>query len=311
MSEGEQILDNGIILRSILKMEELTFNEIIEQNEESGYPTYVNVLVIGIAVLLFLFSIVLMVSSIDSLGYAFADYTISATSNPFIGLFIGLLATALLQSSSTTTTLVVAAVASETISLSSAIPIVMGANIGTTLTSTIVSMGYITKKNEFRKAVAAGTIHDFFNIIMVLVLFPIERKYHLLEKGSQFISGLFNSKEMIQSTGSYDLSTAFSGINQWLIAQTSSVFTLIFAFVLLFICIKFISKLLYDILIGRTKRKFETTIFSTTTRSFGWGLLLTSAAQSSSLTTSLIVPLVATGKVKLKRAFQFILGANI
>jgi len=289
----------------------LTFNEFIEQNQEAKYPTYVNVLVIITAVFLFIFSILLMVSSINSLGYSFVDYTISATSNPYIGLFIGLLVTALLQSSSTTTTLVVAAVASGTISLSSAIPIVMGANIGTTLTSTIVSMGYITKTNEFRKAVSAGTVHDLFNIIMVLLFFPIEMKYHLLEKGSQLISRLFNFNEISETSSTYSLSSIFSGINEWLIAHTNNVFTLILAVVLLFACIKFISKLLYDILIGKTKRKFETTVFSNTARSFGWGLLLTSAAQSSSLTTSLIVPLVATGKVKLNRAFQFILGANI
>lgn len=289
----------------------MTFNEFIEQNEETRYPTYVNTLVILIAVFLFLFSIMLMVSSINSFGYSFANYTITATSNPYIGLFIGLLATALLQSSSTTTTLIVAAVASGTISLSSAIPVVMGANVGTTLTSTIVSMGYINKTNEFRKAVAAGTVHDLFNIIMVVLLFPIEMRYHLLEKGSRLISALFSSKEVSESMGSFGLSSLFNEINQWLINHTSNVFTLILAILLLFACIKFISKLLYNILIGKTKRKFETTVFSNTGRSFGWGLLLTSAAQSSSLTTSLIVPLVATGKVRLNRAFQFILGANI
>lgn len=289
----------------------MTFNDFIKQNKETKYPAYANISMILLAVFLFLFSIVLMVNSINSLGYAFADYTISATSNPFIGLFIGLLATALLQSSSTTTTIAVAAVASGSISLSSAIPIVLGANIGTTLTSTIVSMGYITKTNEFRKAVAAGTIHDLFNIFMVVLLFPIERKYQVLERGSKFIAGLFNSSDVATSSEGYGLSSLFAGVNQWLINHTNSVFTLILAVVLLFVCIKFISKLLYNILIGKNKEKFETTIFSNTTRSFGWGLLLTSAAQSSSLTTSLIVPLVATGKVKLNRAFQFILGANI
>lgn len=252
-----------------------------------------------------------MTSSISSLGFSLSDYVINTTSNPFIGLFIGLLTTALLQSSSTTTTIIVAAVASGTLTLQGAIPIVLGANIGTTLTSTIVSMGYITKTNEFRKAVAAGIIHDLFNIIMVMVLFPIEMKYHILEKGSRYIASLLVPRSNESLTGSFGLSTFFQTINEWLIHHLGSIVTLFLAVVLLFASIKIISKLLYNILIGRAKKKFETTVFSNTLRSFSWGLFITSAAQSSSLTTSLIVPLVATGKVKLRRAFQFILGANI
>lgn len=253
----------------------------------------------------------LMISSIDSFGFSFSQYVINTTSNPFIGLFIGLLATALLQSSSTTTTIIVAAVASETVTLEGAIPIVLGANIGTTLTSTIVSMGYITKTSEFRKAVAAGTIHDLFNIIMVVIFFPIEMKYHVLENCSQIIANQFSIKSTSFLGDGYGFSAFFHTINDWLISHTSHIFTFGFAMILLFVCIKFISKLLYDILIGRAKKQFETTVFSNTLKSFSWGLFITSAAQSSSLTTSLIVPLVATGKVKLIRAFQFILGANI
>ena len=122
-----------------------------------------------------LFSIICFLLSISWLGYGFskigkeaAESIIIATSNPFIGLFIGLLATAILQSSSTTTTLAVAAVASGSLSLEQAVPIVIGANVGTTITSTIVSMSYITSTGEFRKAVAGGSIHDFFNILSVI-----------------------------------------------------------------------------------------------------------------------------------------------
>ncbi len=289
----------------------LTFNEIIEQDTSNSRPGYSNFLVALATVLLFLFSIILMTNAISSFGFSLADYVIYTTSNPFIGLFIGLLATALLQSSSTTTTIVVAAVASNTLTLQGAIPIVLGANIGTTLTSTIVSMGYITKTNEFRKAVAAGTIHDLFNIIMVLILFPIELKYHILEKGSRFIASALVSKNSDSVTGSFGLSSFFSNITEWFVSNLGSIISLLLAVGLLFASIKIISRLLYNILIGRTKNQFETTVFSNTLRSFSWGLFITSAAQSSSLTTSLIVPLVATGKVKLHRAFQFIMGANI
>ena len=50
----------------------------------------------------------------------------------------------------------------------------MGANIGTSVTNTIVSLGQITKKNDFRRAFAGATVHDMFNWLSVLVLLPVE-----------------------------------------------------------------------------------------------------------------------------------------
>ena len=55
-----------------------------------------------------------------------------------------------------------------------AIPIVMGANIGTSVTNTIVSMGQITNKDDFRRAFAGATVHDIFNWLTVIVLLPLE-----------------------------------------------------------------------------------------------------------------------------------------
>ena len=55
-----------------------------------------------------------------------------------------------------------------------AIPIVMGANIGTSVTNTLVSVGEISHRNEFRRAFAGATVHDMFNWLSVLVLLPLE-----------------------------------------------------------------------------------------------------------------------------------------
>src|SRR5688572_32296140 len=78
---------------------------------------------------LFVFALDLMVSSLQHLCKDAAETIILATSNPFTGLFIGLLITAMIQSSSTTTAMVVALVASGSITIESAIPIIMGANV--------------------------------------------------------------------------------------------------------------------------------------------------------------------------------------
>ncbi|KAK3595936.1 hypothetical protein CHS0354_032445 [Potamilus streckersoni] len=105
-------------------------------------------------------------------GKAFQDSNI--LSNPVAGLMIGVLATVLLQSSSTTTTIIVSMVAQEVLTVKLAIPIVMGANIGTSITNTIVSLGQIANKDEFRRAFAGATVHDMFNWLTVLVLLPLE-----------------------------------------------------------------------------------------------------------------------------------------
>lgn len=55
-----------------------------------------------------------------------------------------------------------------------AIPIVMGANIGTSVTNTVVSLGQASDRREFRRAFAAATIHDMFNWLAVIVLLPME-----------------------------------------------------------------------------------------------------------------------------------------
>ena len=279
-------------------------------DDRRSLPTLTNVLIIS-SIMVFIFSIQLMGAAFEALGTAMADSILQATANPFIGLFIGLLVTAIFQSSSTTTSLVVAAVASNSISLQSAIPIVMGANIGTTITSTIVSLGYITKTAAFRKAISAGVSHDIFNVLIVLVLFPLELKYQFLSGISSDLSAFLKSGTPTEGLNFGSLLNIFNPVTGFIVDIFGSLITLIFAVVLLFGTVKVISRLLYHRLIGSARKSLEKLMFDTKFKSFGWGLLLTSIIQSSSLTTSLIVPLVATGKVRLKKAFQFILGANL
>ena len=118
---------------------------------------------------LFLVSIGLMGTAFKGFGKGFAENLIRTTSNPFVGLFVGILATSLVQSSSTTTSIVVGMVGSGVITVSSGVYIVMGANIGTTVTNTLVSLGHFTRRDEFRRAVGAATVHDFFNFIFQII----------------------------------------------------------------------------------------------------------------------------------------------
>jgi solute carrier family 34 (sodium-dependent phosphate cotransporter) len=122
--------------------------------------------------------------------------------NPVSGLMVGVIATVLVQSSSTSTSITIAMVSSELLSTTQAIYIIMGANIGTSVTSTIVSLGQANNRNEFRRAFAAATIHDCFNFMTVIVLLPIEASAHYLQFiSSAIIAGYGDLKQAEKSSG--------------------------------------------------------------------------------------------------------------
>jgi sodium-dependent phosphate cotransporter len=254
-----------------------------------------------------------MIYALSSIGLGAARELIKVAEIPFISLFIGLLTTALIQSSSTVTSIAVAMVASGTISLNMGIFVIMGANIGTTLTSDIISLSYITSKSKFRLALSAGVVHDFFNILTTIVIFPLEYYYKILSGSAMYITNLLGVEPMTPDMGLTKpvysiikpLTVGIANLvnNDWIIA--------ILGIFLLFASIKLFSKYSYKLLIGKSKDKMKSYIFSNPFKSFSWGLLLTGALQSSSITTSLSVPLVATRKVTLPSVFPFIMGANI
>ena len=122
-----------------------------------------NFLILIGVLFLFLFGLTILSESLKGFGTFYVRNFLSQVDSPLLGLFIGMLVTAVVQSSSLTTTTVVAMV-SVGMGLETAVPMIIGANIGTTITSTLVSFGHISDKKEYRRAVAAATVHDFFNI---------------------------------------------------------------------------------------------------------------------------------------------------
>ncbi len=266
-----------------------------------------------LALLTFLFTLDLMIASIQHLGRDAAEVIILATSNPFTGLFIGLLVTAIIQSSSATTSMLVALVASGSITLDGAIPIIMGANVGTTITSTIISLGFITKKKEFRRAVTIGTYHDFFNILTVIILIPLEHYFGFLSGLSQYIAAaIFNEPIGVAQKQFNLLGDWFGPFFNMIVTTINNGFLLVtISLVLLFSSILFFRKVLSRRLGFGSHDRFQQFFFKSPLKSFVWGLLTTAAIRSSTVTTSLVVPLVAKKIVKIKSAFPFILGANI
>jgi sodium-dependent phosphate cotransporter len=268
------------------------------------------------ALLLFFLAIKLLTGAFSLLGGKSAEALLQVAENPFIGLFLGILATAIVQSSSVTTSMIVTIVAAGQLSLSSAVPMIMGANIGTSVTSTIIALGYIGNRKEYQKAISGATLHDLFNIITVVLLLGLELGFGLLSSASVWMASLITPRIGIEVGG---LLFFLTDLAEWIIQSTSNasypdgnpVLCLLLGIIGVLGSLQLLSTLLKRFIIGRIQRNIDRYIFGSSFRSIMAGFVSTAAVQSSSVTTSLMVPLVATSKVSLTRAFPFLMGANI
>lgn len=239
-------------------------------------------------------------------------------SNPITSLVIGIVATALIQSSSTVTSIIVGLVAGG-LPVASAIPMVMGANIGTTITNTIVSLGHVRKGDEFKRAFAAATIHDFFNLISVVIFLPLEIMFGFLDKIGVFLANILVGGDSVSMKGLNFMKPIVKPpvnfVQDTVLGSLPEMFTgiamVILGIVVIFLVITFIGKLLRVLMVGRAKTILHNAVGRGPVSGITAGTLITVLVQSSSTTTSLIVPLAGSGVFSLKQVYPFTLGANI
>uniref|UniRef100_H3CNG4 Sodium-dependent phosphate transport protein 2B n=1 Tax=Tetraodon nigroviridis TaxID=99883 RepID=H3CNG4_TETNG len=122
-------------------------------------------------------------------GDIFQDNVVLA--NPVAGLVIGVLVTVLVQSSSTSSSIVVSMVSSGLLEVQTAVPIIMGANIGTSVTNTIVAMMQAGDRNEFRR-VFQEVVMIHINFPAQLILLPLEAATGVLYKLTDRLIRSFN-----------------------------------------------------------------------------------------------------------------------
>ncbi len=244
-------------------------------------------------------------------GKGFAEALIETTSNPFVGLFVGVLATSLVQSSSSTTSMTVAMVSAGALTIEGAIPIIMGANIGTSVTNTIVALAHVNRTEEFRRAFAGATVHDFFNWMAVLLLFPLELALGFLGRFSSWLANL------LEGAGGMPLLNPLRAVVRPVADSISDgmghspTLTLILGVTLLFLALRYLVVFLRKVLSGKAEAVLHRTLFRSVAAAILAGILMTVMVQSSSITTSVLVPLIAAGVITLEQAFPFTIGANI
>ena len=265
---------------------------------------------------LFLTSVNIVGAGFKMANKEFTHNLLQYAGNPLIGVFVGLLVTSLVQSSSATTSMLVGLVATGAIPVSAAIPAVMGANIGTTVTNTIVAMGHVTRPNEFRRAIECSTMHDFFNILSVIILLPLEYSTHFLEKSATWMAGHFGAITRFDAPAS-PLKAALKVLPTFLKSHLSqfdhwgAILMAIIGIILIFFALWLLTKVLKSLMLG----KVENVLGKYLDRHGPVGILIgagaTAAVQSSSVTTSFFVPLSAAGILKPRQIYPMVLGANI
>ncbi|TMW63320.1 hypothetical protein Poli38472_002261 [Pythium oligandrum] len=268
-------------------------------------------------------------------AFDFTDY-------PIQGLVIGTVATALIHSSSTVTSITVALVGTGAMTIRQAVPVVMGANIGTCITCILVAFAHVGDIERFERAMAAATVHDMYNIWSVIVMFPIEILFHPLEKLSiamsdaKVSSGSFESPIdaivdpfselllVVDKNGISDVATGKAtceaghsfliggGFNKTSLRDgAAGGIVAAIGFVFLICALFTLVKMMAKVFLGTTRRVIARALEYNGYLNILIGTALTFAVHSSTLVTSTLTPLAGLGVITLEQVYPLAIGANL
>lgn len=286
-------------------------------------PPWVRLVFVLVLLYLFLVGVKALESGIKAFGADFTDSLFERVSNPMAGLFVGILATVLVQSSSVTTSTIVGLVGAGSLSVELAVPMIMGANIGTTITNTLASLGFLRKTREFRLAFAGATMHDFFNLCNVAVMLPLELATGLLTRLAEWMADVLGGMTTLGGGGGGSPIkdavkapvTLYESILDSLGADGENalgIALLVFGMLLIFLALAYVTRNMKLLMEGRIERSINAVLErGGGITGIAIGVVATVAVQSSSITTSVLVPMIAAGIITLRNAFPITLGANI
>lgn len=304
------------------------FLPVAGQRKSPAWRSWLGALAALAAVYLFVAAINLMGHGLKVVAgvaeaKAVMDGIFRLADHPLAGLSVGVLITSLVQSSSFTTTFTVGLVATGQVDLVTAIPVIMGANIGTSVTNILVSLAHLRQRKEFERSLGGAIVHDLFNLLSVILLLPLEWAFGIVSRPAnafaEWLGGaaFFTSDPKHYNVVKTMVKPLHDGMD-WLLGSLfgmdqvpRGLVTAAVAIVLLFVALFFLVKILRGLLKDRLAGLFSKTLFRHPAISFVVGLFTTAAVQSSSVTTSLVVPLVGAGVLKIKQIYPYTLGANI
>ncbi len=251
---------------------------------------------------------------------------------PLTGLAIGVLSTALVQSSS-------AVVAATMVSMSGmvaeglpmvaamkfGVPMILGANIGTTVTNTIVIFGVrrgMTTK-EFGDTIPGVIVDDVYEALTISLFFVIELASGIISNTALMIGGVLSTALNLEEVlAAFDKTIIDIIIKEPMVKplrnvivsvlgqRSGGVVLFIFWFLVIIFSMGLITKGLENLIQTDWEDRVKSA-FSSPIRGFFTGFSITWLVGSSSIGTSLIVPFLATKVVNLQKAYPYLCGCNL
>jgi solute carrier family 34 (sodium-dependent phosphate cotransporter) len=276
---------------------------------------------LGVAGLIYLLICAVSIISrgFAGLGREAANTMFAFAAHPWVGLSVGVLGTVLIQSSTTTTAIAVTAVGSGALHIRGAVPIILGANVGTTVTTTLVALTFIRNREEFRRALAASSIHDFYNWLALLIFFPIELIWHPLERLSgELTDALYGTGWLpdparfnIISDATRPVVDAVTKATSHLTSTLGPLFTIVIGAGLIFVAVNYLGKLLKLLLVGRARDMLIKAVGRNPYLAMASGMGVTALTQSSTITTSVLVPFAGADILTPAQIYPVTVGANL
>jgi solute carrier family 34 (sodium-dependent phosphate cotransporter) len=253
------------------------------------------------------------------LGSDAAHSMFAFAANPWVGLSVGVLGTVLIQSSTTTTAIAVTAVGAGALPIRAAIPIILGANVGTTVTTTLVALTFIGSRTEFRRALGASTIHDFYNWLALLIFFPLELIWHPLERISGALTNALYGTGWLPDPARFNfVRAATRPVEEAVLKATSHLsstlgplFTIVIGAALILVAVRYLGKLLKLLMVGRARDILIKAVGRNAYLAMASGMGVTVLTQSSTITTSVLVPFAGAGILTPAQIYPVTVGANL
>lgn len=270
------------------------------------------------AVLVMILAIYLILDGAFGLGSAGVARLFDLATHPVIGLLIGIIATASIQSSTAVTALTVTAVGTGGITVSVAVPIILGANIGTTITASIVAFGYLGDRPSFRRAFTAASLHTWYNTIFGLAAFVLEMLFHPLSRLASLVSVSVVGEPTESGRGLYQLYSPLVdalGVDGLLGSlsdrRLAAVLAILAGTLLVLGAIRFINAQLAVLTAATTRTLLERSSGASDALGVTSGALVTMSVNASSVTVSSLLPFAVARTLTRREVLSIILGANV
>lgn len=257
---------------------------------------------------------------------------IISDSAPITGLAVGMLATALVQSSSAvvaTTMVSMAGMVASGLSLEAAIqfgvPMILGANIGTTVTNTIVAFGLrrgLTNK-EFNETIPIVIVDDVYEALTITIFFIGELTTKFISRSVLALSSFYiDALNLERYFSAFEASIVdiivkdplVSPIRNLLVSllgqRTGGVVIFVAWFLVILYSMGMITNGLEKLIESGWDDKVQAA-FDSPSKGFLTGFSITFLVGSSSVGTSLVIPFAATKIVDLKKAYPYLIGCNL